>query len=85
MSVYKRLVADHATDCFTLYIICFRAPKKKLLKFLSNLKEDANTNDSLIKQPTIDTGTKPTAVAEENGSAGVNSDVFGNAIVMLFA
>jgi hypothetical protein len=56
----------------------------KLLKFLSNLREDNNTNDSPIKLPAKDTGTNPTPVAEENGNAGLNNDITGNAIIMLF-
>ncbi|KDR14064.1 something about silencing protein 10 [Zootermopsis nevadensis] len=48
-----------------------KAPKKKLLKFLSHLKEEANSNDSLIKLPAKD------AFAEKNGNAGLNSDISG--------
>jgi hypothetical protein len=82
MSVGELLSTDYAPDCF--YTICFRAPKKKLLKFLSNLKEEAKSNDSSIKVSAKDTGTKPAAAADEDGHTGLKSDISGNANLMFF-
>jgi hypothetical protein len=70
-------------------VFCFRAPKKKLLKFLSNLKGEAKNIDSLIKLSAKGTAREVAAIAEEgipadSGIAGLkSSDSCGN--VKLFA
>jgi hypothetical protein len=71
-------------------VFCFRAPKKKLLKFLSNLKEEAKNSDSLIKLSAKDTA-RVVAIAEEGISAdseiaGLKSrDSSGDVALRLFA
>jgi hypothetical protein len=70
-----------------LYIFCFRAPKKKLLKFLSSVEEEArNNDDDLIELLAEDTGIKPTVVevgvSADSGGAGPNSsESSGNSVV----
>ncbi|PNF29141.1 Something about silencing protein 10 [Cryptotermes secundus] len=55
-----------------------KAPKKKLLKFLSNLKGEAKNNDSLMKLSAKGTAREAAAIAEEgippdSGIAGLKS------------
>jgi hypothetical protein len=50
---------------FGFIVFIFRAPKKKLLKFLSNLKEDTKNGDSLIKLSAKGTAREIAAIAEE--------------------
>jgi hypothetical protein len=72
-------------------VFCFRAPKKKLLKFLSNLKGEAKNNDSLIKLSAKDTAKAVAAIAEEgipadSEIAGLKSrDISGNVAIKFFA
>jgi hypothetical protein len=72
-------------------VFCSRAPKKKLLKFLSNLKEEAKNSDSLSKLSAKGTAREVAAIAEEgipadNGIAGLKSrDSSSNVTLKLFA
>jgi hypothetical protein len=69
--------------------VYFRDPKKKLLKFLSNLKAVKNS-DSLIKLSGKGTASEVPAIAEEiipadSGVAGLKSrDDSGNNALKLF-
>jgi hypothetical protein len=71
-------------------LFCFRAPKKKLLKFLSNLKEEAKNSDSVRKLSAKGIAKEVATVAEgapaDSGVVGLKSkENSGNVTVKLFA
>ena len=80
----KCLLIDHSPYYYSLLYFCFRAPKKKTLKFLSSFREETKNNDErLTKLPAQLTVVSESGIMANRRGADLNSKDSSGSIISL--
>lgn len=80
----KCLLSDHSPYYYSLLYFCFRAPKKKTLKFLSSFREEAKNNDDrLTELPAQLTVVSESGIMANRRGADLNSEDSSGSIISL--